>query len=134
MSDDPKIRVIVHPAATSTNWASLAGLWRVLIIASAIGWVMSYQIGILRNLRYQKVDWKARVKQGVVMFLITPIAGLCETVGPFIALLRWLFGARRVSWTPTPKISDKRPVPTGTTILATGSHGESESIPLRGTV
>ncbi len=123
---------IVHPAETSTNWGSLVGLWRVLIIASAVGWIASYQIGIMRNLRYQTVDWKERVRQGAVMLVITPIAGLCETVGPFLALLRWMFGARRVSWTPTPKVSDKRPIPTGPILLATGTDGESEAVPLSG--
>jgi egghead protein (zeste-white 4 protein) len=103
---------VLHPITNvQFEWASTYGFWRLLIVASAIGWFTSYQIGIQRNLRFQAVSRGERVKHGVVMFLITPIAGLCETVGPFVALLRWLVGSRRTTWTPTPKVAQPRPAP-----------------------
>ena len=110
---------LIHPAAAETQWGSLVGLWRGLILLSAAGWVVSYQIGIARNLRYQVMTRADRLKHAGVMLLLTPIAGLCETVGPFVALLRWLFGARRASWTPTPKLSDRRARRVGHTVRAT---------------
>jgi len=39
------------------------------------------------------------------MLMMTPVTGLCETVGPFIALVRWLLGLRGARWTPTPKLA-----------------------------
>ena len=119
---------LIHPAAAETQWGSLIGLWRGLILLSALGWVVSYQIGIARNLRYQVLTRGDRWKHAGVMLLLTPIAGLCETVGPFVALLRWLFGARRASWTPTPKLSDRRIRPVGQTVLATQAEGPAEVI------
>jgi hypothetical protein len=119
---------LIHPAAAETQWGSLVGLWRGLILLSAAGWVLSYQIGIARNLRYQVMTRAERVKHAGVMLLLTPVAGLCETVGPFVALLRWLFGARRASWTPTPKLSDRRARPVGQTVLATEADRPPEVI------
>lgn len=119
---------IIHPAETQTQWASLFGLWRGLIIFSALCWVMSYQIGIARNLRYQVTTRRQRIVHSVAILIMTPIAGLCETVGPFVALLRWLFGARRASWTPTPKLSDRRPKPAEVTVIPADDHGGQEII------
>lgn len=119
---------LIHPAAAETQWGSLVGLWRGLILLSAAGWVVSYQIGIARNLRYQVLTRAERWKHAGVMLLLTPIAGLCETVGPFVALLRWLFGARRATWTPTPKLSDRRIRPVGQNLLATQAEGPAEVI------
>ena len=45
----------------------------------------TYQIGIARNLRYQVTTRQERAKHALTMLIMTPIAGLCETVGPFIA-------------------------------------------------
>jgi LPXTG-site transpeptidase (sortase) family protein len=85
-------------------------LLRVALLLSALGWFASYQIGLRRNLMYQSVPWYEQVKQHGSMLVMTPIVGLCETVGPFVALIRWMLGARRAQWTPTPKLSD-RPEP-----------------------
>ena len=119
---------ILHPVETQTQWASLFGLWRGLIIFSALCWVMSYQIGMARNLRYQVMGRRERILHSVAILIMTPIAGLCETVGPFVALLRWLFGARRASWTPTPKLSDRRPQPEQVTVIPVDDHGGQEII------
>jgi egghead protein (zeste-white 4 protein) len=119
---------LIHPVTTATQWASLFGLWRGLIIFSAAAWIISYQIGIARNLRYLAVTRGERFKHAAAMLVMTPVAGLCETVGPFIALLRWLFGARKASWTPTPKLTDRRPAPEGPTVLAVDAHGGEEVI------
>jgi beta-1,4-mannosyltransferase len=119
---------ILHPVETQTQWASLFGLWRGLIIFSAVCWVMSYQIGIARNLRYQVMGRRERILHSIAILIMTPIAGLCETVGPFVALLRWLFGARRASWTPTPKLTDRRPRPEEVTLIPVDGQGGQEII------
>lgn len=102
---------ILHPAAVTTHWASPGGLWHVLVLAAGLGWIMSYQIGMLRNLRHQNVSRWVRIQHCAVMLILTPLTGLCETVGPFVAVVRWLFGARRAAWTPTPKVDGVRLLP-----------------------
>jgi hypothetical protein len=99
---------VLHPAQVATQWRSAFGLWHVLIIVSGVSWFLSYQIGMVRNLRYQDLGRRQRAMHAVVMVLMTPIAGFCETVGPFLAVVRWMFGLRRASWTPTPKQGQPR--------------------------
>ena len=86
-------------------------LLRVALLLSAVAWFASYQIGVRRNLLYQSLPWYEQAKHHVAMLLITPFVGLCETVGPFIALIRWMLGSRTAAWTPTPKLADNRPAP-----------------------
>jgi hypothetical protein len=105
---------VLHPAQVALEWQSAFGLWHVLIIVSGLSWFLSYQIGIARNLLYQNLGWRQRVLHSVVMVLMTPIAGFCETVGPFLAVIRWMFGLRRASWTPTPKLEQGRLRPEAT--------------------
>jgi LPXTG-site transpeptidase (sortase) family protein len=93
-----------HPR---TPWFML----RVALLLSAVAWFASYQIGVRRNLLYQSLPWYEQARHHVAMLVITPFVGLCETVGPFIALVRWMLGSRTAAWTPTPKLSDNRPVP-----------------------
>lgn len=99
---------VLHPAQVATEWQSAFGLWHALIIVSGVSWFVSYQIGIARNLRYQDLPRRQHLLHAGVMILLTPIAGLCETVGPFLAVIRWMFGLRRASWTPTPKLENSR--------------------------
>ncbi|HEV7679652.1 MAG TPA: glycosyltransferase family 2 protein [Candidatus Dormibacteraeota bacterium] len=99
---------VLHPAQVATEWQTAFGLWHALIILSGVSWFLSYQIGIARNLRYQQVSGWRRAQHIVAMLLLTPVAGLCETVGPFLAVIRWMFGLRRASWTPTPKLDQPR--------------------------
>jgi LPXTG-site transpeptidase (sortase) family protein len=86
-------------------------LLRVALLLSAVAWFASYQIGIRRNLLYQSMPWHEQLRHHATMLVMTPVVGLCETVGPFIALIRWMLGARGAQWTPTPKLSEQRPAP-----------------------
>ncbi|MBV8087383.1 MAG: sortase, partial [Chloroflexi bacterium] len=97
---------VVHPEAVS-NVASPMFALRVALLLSAVAWIVSYQIGMHRNLRYQRLPWYRQAGQHVVMLVLTPVVGLCETSGPYVALVRWLLGRRRASWTPTPKLADQ---------------------------
>jgi hypothetical protein len=97
----------LRPAPQHVSHTSGIGLWRLLIIVSGALWLASYQIGLARNLRYRTMSWTDRLKHHVVILLLTPVTGLCETAGPYVAVLRWLVGARRASWTPTPKLADR---------------------------
>ena len=82
-----------------------------MIILAGLMWLASYQIGLARNLRYRQEKLLPRIGSHLTLLVITPITGLCETIGPFIAVLRWLVGSRNARWTPTPKLSDRGPAP-----------------------
>jgi egghead protein (zeste-white 4 protein) len=97
----------LRPVNDPVAFASPLGVWRLLIIVSGVMWLASYQIGLARNLRYRSMGWRDRVKHHVLILVLTPVTGLCETAGPYVAVLRWLVGARSASWTPTPKLSDR---------------------------
>jgi hypothetical protein len=101
---------LLHPAVRQSALLSPLGVWRLFIAAAGLGWVLSYQIGLARNLRYQTVGAWSRLRQHVTLLLLTPITGLFETAGPFLALTRWLVGARQARWTPTPKTTEQAPV------------------------
>ena len=96
----------LHPAIRQAALSSPLGVWRAFILLAGAGWVASYQIGLARNLRYQQLSRLNRLRQHLTILLLTPISGLFETAGPFIALTRWLIGARQAKWTPTPKTSE----------------------------
>jgi egghead protein (zeste-white 4 protein) len=98
---------VFQPLGNVWNWWSPFGIWRMLLLLSGAGWVFSYQIGIVRNLRYQVLPRSERIKQRIMMLLLTPFAGLTETAGPFLALVRWLLGLRAARWTPTPKLAEE---------------------------
>ena len=97
---------LLHPAVRQSALLSPLGIWRLFIMAAGLGWVLSYQIGLARNLRYQKVGRLDRIRQHVTLLILTPVTGLFETAGPFLALTRWLVGARQARWTPTPKTTE----------------------------
>jgi beta-1,4-mannosyltransferase len=98
---------LFHPIPENPSLSSpLFGL-RLFLLLSALAWIVSYQIGMHRNLRYQEMPGWRRAQHHLVMLVLTPIVGLCETAGPYVALVRWLVGARTVQWTPTPKLSDR---------------------------
>ncbi|MBV9525261.1 MAG: sortase [Candidatus Dormibacteraeota bacterium] len=97
---------LIHPAGVPEVLTPLFGL-RIFLLLSALGWILSYQIGLRRNLREQKLTWWNRVLHHVATLALTPIVGLCETAGPYVALVRWLAGRRQVAWTPTPKLAER---------------------------
>ena len=97
---------LLHPAVRQSALFTPLGLWRMLIMTAGLGWVASYQIGLARNLRYREMTRRARLRQHLTVLLLTPVTGLFETAGPFLALTRWMVGARQARWTPTPKTSE----------------------------
>jgi len=130
---------LLHPAVRQTAVVSPFGVWRLFISLAGLGWLLSYQIGLARNLRYQAMGRSARVRQHLTLLLLTPVTGLFETAGPFLALTRWLIGARQARWTPTPKTAERpavvplagRPAPAPGRrpgLRGAGPHGRSLSL------
>lgn len=113
---------LTHPLHDVPALRSATFALRLALLLSAIGWIVSYQIGLRRNLLYQSMPLVERLKNHAVLLVATPVVGLCETVGPFVALVRWLVGMRAAQWRPTPKLSD-RPAP-----AATPAESEAPSV------
>jgi hypothetical protein len=114
-----------HPLREITS-IPFTGVWRLAITVAGVGWLFSYQIGLARNLRYQKIGPLNRLHQHLTLLILTPVTGMFETAGPFIALTRWMVGHRQARWTPTPKsvtgttAPARRPALGATTAVASG--------------
>jgi len=87
-------------------WTVGRGPWGLVIALGAAGWLVSYQIGLARNLRYLDMRWWERAVQRLGILALTPVAGLVETIGPFTAVTKWLLGIRHARWTPTAKVAE----------------------------
>lgn len=46
-----------------------------------------------------------KLRDRVLVFLVTPFAGVIDTAGPLVAVLKWLAGICEVTWKPTPKLA-----------------------------
>lgn len=68
-------------------------------------WLAGTQLGLFYNLRYAEATRLQRVRDHVLVLVITPLAGLVDTAGPLVAGIKWLTGRRALAWTPTPKLA-----------------------------
>jgi hypothetical protein len=46
-----------------------------------------------------------KLRDHILVLLVTPFAGVIDTAGPLVAVLKWLAGIREVAWKPTPKLA-----------------------------
>ncbi|MDO7869440.1 glycosyltransferase family 2 protein [Nocardioides jiangxiensis] len=83
------------------TWTPTATLMTVGLVL----WTTAIQLGLWHNLRYTGLGRWARVREHVLVLVASPFAGIADTAGPLVALVRWLCGARSVTWTPTPKLA-----------------------------
>jgi hypothetical protein len=68
-------------------------------------WIGAYQYGAYMNLRHSDLSFGERVLEHILIFILSPIAGIIETWSSFKALVRWyIFRKREQEWTPTPKL------------------------------
>lgn len=77
-------------------------------IITSIGlalWLAGTQLGLFYNLRYTGMTRLQKLRDHVLVFLVTPFAGVIDTAGPLVAVLKWLAGIREVAWKPTPKLA-----------------------------
>jgi len=96
-------------AASPDRWlATLHNPLESSLIVGAAAWLVSYQIGLVRNLRFQHLPWYEMGRQSLIVLALTPLAGLLETVGPFIAVTESMFGISKANWVPTPKLAKTR--------------------------
>ena len=76
-------------------------------IITAIGlvlWMAGTQLGLFYNLRYTGMTRVQKVRDHLLVAFVTPFAGVIDTAGPLVAVLKWLAGVREVAWKPTPKL------------------------------
>lgn len=77
-------------------------------IITSIGlvlWMAGTQLGLFYNLRYTGMSRLQKLRDHVLVLLVTPFAGVIDTAGPLVAVLKWLAGIREVAWKPTPKLA-----------------------------
>jgi hypothetical protein len=76
-----------------------------LLAVGLVLWTAAIQLGLWHNLRHAGLTRRARLREHLLVLLVSPFAGIADTAGPLVALIRWVGGARSVTWTPTPKLS-----------------------------
>lgn len=77
-------------------------------IITSIGlvlWIAGTQLGLFYNLRYTGMTRLQKLRDHVLVLIVTPFAGVIDTAGPLVAVLKWLAGIREVAWKPTPKLA-----------------------------
>lgn len=77
-------------------------------IITSIGlvlWMAGTQLGLFYNLRYTGMTRLQKLRDHVLVLIVTPFAGVIDTAGPLVAVLKWLEGIREVAWKPTPKLA-----------------------------
>ena len=88
------------------QWQGSWPEWTVdgVLTVCGIGlWLGATQLGLGYNLRHSGLGVRQRVRDHLLVLLVTPIAGLVDTAGPLVAVLKWIAGIREVTWRPTPK-------------------------------
>ena len=93
MVDAIDILVGIPLHLTLTLWA----------IPGFVMWVAANQIGLAQNLASTKLSKLTKLREHLIVLAITPIAGLFDTAGPFVAVIKWSFGIKSVKWIPTEK-------------------------------
>lgn len=77
------------------TWFMLPGL---------LMWLGGTQLGLAQNIKYATKSNRKKLKEHLMVLLLTPFAGLHDTFGPMMAVLKWASGKRGIKWNPTPKL------------------------------
>ncbi|MCB8798976.1 hypothetical protein LJD40_25995, partial [Escherichia coli] len=72
-------------------------------------WMAGTQLGLFYNLRYAGLTGRQKFRDHVLVLLATPFAGIVDTLGPLMAVAKWVTGTREVAWQPTPKLAAEAP-------------------------
>ena len=78
-------------------------VYGVVTGAGLLMWLGSNQLGLFYNLRHSGLSRAQKARDHVLVLLATPFAGVVDTAGPLVAVLKWAAGIREVAWKPTPK-------------------------------
>ena len=77
-------------------------------IITTIGRVLGMagtQLDLFYNLCCTGMTRLQKLRDHVLVLLVTPFAAVIDTAGPVVAVLRWLDDIREVAWKPTPKLA-----------------------------
>lgn len=88
------------PEITAYSFVSVAGF---------LLWMAGTQLGLFYNLRYAGLTGRQKFRDHVLVLLATPFAGIVDTLGPLMAVAKWVTGTREVAWQPTPKLAAEAP-------------------------
>lgn len=74
-----------------------------LAVPGLIMWLGGTQLGLAQNLRHTRLNTRQKLLEHLYVLLCTPFAGIWDTYGPAVAVVKWTFGVRGIKWIPTPK-------------------------------
>lgn len=80
-------------------------VYGIVAACGLVLWLAGTQLGLFYNLRYSGATGWQRIRDHLLVLVVTPVAGLVDTAGPLVAGLKWLAGHRRLEWIPTPKLA-----------------------------
>jgi beta-1,4-mannosyltransferase len=61
----------------------------IILLFSSFVWLISYQLGLLLNLRYSQIRWAKRIMLHIQIMLLCPIIGIVETFPAFWAIMEY---------------------------------------------
>lgn len=77
----------------------------VVMAVGLVLWLSSTQLGLWHNHRYAGLSRLRRLREHLLVLVTTPVAGVIDTAGPMVAVVKWWVGVRAVAWQPTPKLA-----------------------------
>ena len=100
----------------STNCTTIEVFWFVscsnpmvpswMVTLSLVGaalWLISIQIGLYHNIKSANIAKIHKIREHIVILLITPLATLIDTGIAFFTILKWSLGFNKAVWEVTPK-------------------------------
>ena len=66
-----------------------------VLLFTWIVWLMSYQLGLLMNLRYSKIRWRSRLSLHIQALILCPVLGLIETFPAFYSVIEYYFNRKK---------------------------------------
>ncbi|OLS28310.1 MAG: hypothetical protein HeimC2_08020 [Candidatus Heimdallarchaeota archaeon LC_2] len=79
--------------------------WLVTIsLIGAVMWLISIQIGLYHNIKSSNIGRIQKIREHIVILLITPFATLIDTGIAFFTILKWSLGFNKAVWDVTPKL------------------------------
>ncbi|MCE7736873.1 MAG: hypothetical protein GPJ54_18460 [Candidatus Heimdallarchaeota archaeon] len=79
--------------------------WMItLSLIGAVLWLLSIQIGLYHNIKSSNISRIHKIREHIVILLITPFATLIDTGIAFFTILKWSLGYNKAVWELTPKL------------------------------
>ena len=91
-------KVSVYTSPMIPQWMLLISLFGAML------WLITIQIGLYHNLKSMDINKLSKIKEHVLILLISPIATVIDTGVAFFTLITWSLGYKKAVWDVTPKL------------------------------